>query len=62
MTYAATPTATPRRATLAAPLVLGLVAIAGTVRTGGGRETPWPHLPKLSSPNVWQTRGSRIHG
>ena len=40
MTYAATPVATPRRATLAAPLALGLVAIAGMVRTRGWQRNP----------------------
>jgi hypothetical protein len=40
MTYAVTPAATPRRATLAAPLALGLVAIAGMVRTRGWQRNP----------------------
>ena len=45
MDYGATPAATPRwatprRATLAAPLALGLVAIAGMVRTRGWQRNP----------------------
>ena len=43
MNYAAIPAdpaATPRRAALAAPLALGLVAIAGMVRTRGWQRNP----------------------
>ena len=57
MDYGATPAATPRRATLAAPLALGLVAIAGMVRTGGGRETPRPTFLKLVALTCGRRRG-----
>ena len=60
MTYAATPAVTPRRATLAAPLALGLVAIAGMVRTRGWQRNPCgPAFPLLAGALTCGRRGGR---